>query len=76
MRYTTPRSSSTSSVVILDEWNKMDPSSSTIAEHKIDIAKQVIKEGGMKIKKEAYGARNARVKDRGQREVAEVCGRT
>ena len=31
-----------------------------IVEHKIDIAKQVIKEGGMKIKKEAHGGARKR----------------
>ena len=42
--------------VILDEWNKMDPAKLwVISEHKINIANQVIKEGGGKLKKECHG---------------------
>ena len=47
--------------VILDEWNKMDPAKLyCIAEHKKDIAEQVIKEKGMKLKKEPHGGARKR----------------
>ena len=47
--------------VIQDEWDKIDPAKlSCIAEHKKDIAEQVIKEKGMKLKKEARGGARKR----------------
>ena len=42
--------------VIEDEWKKMDPAKLwVISEHKINIANQVIAEGGGKLKKECHG---------------------
>jgi len=42
--------------VIQDEWDKIDPAKLyCIAEHKKDIAEQVKKAGGKKLKKEAHG---------------------
>ena len=47
--------------VIQDEWKKIDPAKLyCIAEHKVDIAEQVKKAGGKKLKKEAHGGARRR----------------
>ena len=50
--------------VIQEEWREMDPAKLySISEHKYDIAKQVIREGGKPILKECHGGARKRTND-------------